>query len=72
MSVEDVRKGLLLATGLVSLVAGGAALASCDPVEPPEGGDGQQPGGMQDSMQQGGGSMQQEQSSPGEGGGYSE
>ena len=28
MSVEDVRKGLLLATGLVSLVAGGAAVAA--------------------------------------------
>ena len=66
MSVEDVRKGLLLATGLVSLVAGGPALAACDPVAPPEGGVVQQPGGMQDPTPTVGGPMEQAQHSPGD------
>ena len=66
------KRILAKAAAPIGALALAAALAACDPVEPPEAGDGQQPGGMQDSMQQGGGSMQQEQSAPGEGGGYSE
>ena len=48
------KRILAKAAAPIGALALAASLAACDPVEPPEGGDGQQPGGMQqESMQQG-------------------
>lgn len=66
------RRMLVKTAAPIGALALAAALAACDPVEPPEGGDGQQPGGMQQESMQQGGSMQQEPSSPSEDGGYSQ